>query len=151
MDPPPGATSVSAILQEAVPGAITLAGEQLKELTWTVTDRPMIVDWVTPFSEAVTVTFCALEMLAVLAANVAVLWLAATVTLAGMVRAVLLLFKATVELTTAALFNITVQVLDALLPRARGAHDTEESIAGAAALRVKVCEAPLSEAVITAC
>jgi hypothetical protein len=77
--------------------------------------------------------------------------LAATVTLTGMVSAVLLLFKAMVELTSAALFNITVQVLEALLPSARGAQDNEESIAGAAALRVKVCEAPLSEAVITAC
>jgi hypothetical protein len=42
------------------------------------------------------------------------------------------------ELTMAALFNITVQVLDELLPRARGAQDSEESTAGAAAARVKV-------------
>jgi hypothetical protein len=138
MDPPAGATLVSVTVQAAVPEAITVAGAQAKELTCTVTDRPMMVDWVTPLSDAVTVTFCALGMFAVLAANVAVLWLAATVTLAGTVRAALPLFNATVELTTAALFNITVHVLDELLPRARGAQDSEESMAGAAAARVKV-------------
>ena len=77
-------------------------------------------------------------MFAVVAANVAVLWLAATVTLAGTVRAALLLFKAIVEFTTAALFNVTVHVLDALLPKARGAQASEVSMAGAAAPRVNV-------------
>ena len=72
------------------------------------------------------------------AGNVAVFWLAATVTLAGMVRAVLVLVKETVELTMAALFNVTVQVLEALLPSVEGAHDSEESWAGAAAARLKV-------------
>lgn len=92
----------------------------------------------TPLSDAVTVTFCALGLVVVVAANVPVFWFAATVTLAGMVNAALLLFKATVELAIAALFNVTVQVLDALLPKARGAQDSEESIAGATAARVKV-------------
>ncbi len=72
------------------------------------------------------------------AANVAVFWLAATVTLAGVVRALVLLVKETMELTVAGLFNVTVQVLDALLPRVEGAQDKEESCAGAAAERVKV-------------
>ena len=57
MDPPPGATSVSVTLQLAVPGAITGVGEQVNELTCTVTDRPIVADCVTPLSEAVTVTF----------------------------------------------------------------------------------------------
>ena len=50
----------------------------------------------TPFKEAVTVTFCAPETVPVLAAKVALLWLAATFTLAGTVRAALLLLKETV-------------------------------------------------------
>ena len=44
MDPPPGATSVSVTLQAVVPDAITVPGVQVKELTWTVTDNPMMVD-----------------------------------------------------------------------------------------------------------
>lgn len=44
MDPPAGATSVSVTLQAALPEEITVAGVQAKELTWTVTDRPMMVD-----------------------------------------------------------------------------------------------------------
>jgi hypothetical protein len=68
---PDGTAAVSVTVQLDVPGAITVAGEQVREPTWTVTVRPMMVDWVTPFKEAVTVTFCALEMFAVVAGNVA--------------------------------------------------------------------------------
>ena len=70
------------------------------------------------------------------AAKVAVFWLAETITLAGMVKAGLLLFKETVELLMAALFNVTVQVLDALLPSDVGEQDTEVSCAGALPVRV---------------
>jgi hypothetical protein len=38
----------------------------------------------------------------------------------------------------AALFNDTVQVLDALLPKEVGEHDTEESCAGALPVTVKL-------------
>ena len=82
-----------------------------------------------------------------MAVKVAVLWLAATVTLAGTVKDPLLLFKETVELLMAALFKDTVQVLDALLPRVEGAQDTEESCAGALAASVKVWDAPFNDAV----
>jgi hypothetical protein len=137
-DPPAGATSVSVTLQAVIAEAITVAGVQLKELTWTGKDRPMMVDWVTPLSEAATVAFWVLGMFAVVAANVALLWLAATVTLAETVRAVLLLFNTIVEFAAATLFNVTLQVLEALLLRAEGEQVSEESIAGAAALRVTV-------------
>ncbi len=48
-----------------------------------------------PFREPLTVTFCAVPTVAVVAANVALLWLAATVTLAGTVNAPLLVLKVT--------------------------------------------------------
>ena len=63
----------------------------------------------------------------VVAANVALLCAAPTVTLAGTVKAALLLLKDTVVAPEAALFNETVQVLEALLPRVDGAQDTEVS------------------------
>jgi hypothetical protein len=93
---------------------------------------------VIPFSDAVTVTFWALGTVAVVAEKVAVLWFVATVTLAGIVNAALLLFKEMAELLRAALFSVTIQVLDALLPRVEGEQDIDESCAGALAARVKV-------------
>ncbi len=104
----------------------------------------------TPFSEAVTVTFCAVDTVPVVAVKVAVLWLAATLTLAGTASAPLLLLKETVVVLAAALFKVTVQVLDALLLRLDGVHDTEDSCAGAFAVTVKDWEAPFREAVSNA-
>jgi hypothetical protein len=75
---------------------------------------------------------------AVVAAKVALLWLSATVTLAGTVSEALLLPKETTIALVAALFSETVQVLDALLPSDEGEHDTEESCAGALPVSVKV-------------
>ena len=75
-------------------------------------------------------------MAAVVATKLAVLWPAATVTLAGILKAALLLFKATVELVIAFLFSATVQVLTELLPRVEGEQPTEESCAGALAASV---------------
>jgi hypothetical protein len=103
-----------------------------------------------PLKDAVTVTFCAVVTVPVVAANVALLWLAATVTLAGTVSDPLLLLKVTATALAVALFNDTVQVLDALLPKLEGEHDTDESCAGALAVRVNVCDAPFREAVNSA-
>jgi hypothetical protein len=61
-----------------------------------------------------------------------------------------LLVSETVAALVAALFNVTVQVLDALLPKAEGAQANEVSCAGALALSVKVWEAPLRVAVSSA-
>jgi hypothetical protein len=46
--------------------------------------------------------------------------------------------------------NVTVQVLDALLPKLDGEHDTDESCAGACAVRVNDCDAPFKDAVTNA-
>ena len=56
------------------------------------------------------------------ALKVALLWPDATVTLAGTVSNPLLLESDTVAALIAGLFKVTVQVLDALLPRVEGAQ-----------------------------
>jgi hypothetical protein len=76
-------------------------------------------------------------MVAVVAAKVALAWLTAMVTLAGTVNDALLLLKETIAALSAALFNETVQVLDALLPSEVGEQDTDKSCAGALAVSVK--------------
>jgi hypothetical protein len=103
-----------------------------------------------PFKDAVTVTFCAVVTVPVVAAKVVLLWLAPTVTLAGTVSDPLSLLKVTPTALAAALFNVTVQVLDALLPKLEGEQDTDESCAGALAESVNVCDAPFKEAVSNA-
>ena len=100
----------------------------------------------TPLSDPVTVTFCAAETVPVVAAKVALLWPAATFTLAGTLKATLLLLKETVVMLAAAWFNDTVQVLDALLPRVDGEHDTDVSRAGAFAERVNAWASPFKAA-----
>ena len=61
------------------------------------------------------------------AVKVLLLWPTATVTLTGTVSNPLLLASDTVAALRAALFKVTVQVLDALLPRLEGAHATDVS------------------------
>ena len=60
------------------------------------------------------------------ALKVALLWPSATVTLAGTVSNPLLLESETAAALRAALFKVTVQVLDALLPKVEGAQANEE-------------------------
>jgi hypothetical protein len=103
-----------------------------------------------PLKEAVTVTFCAVVTVAVVTVNVALLWVAPTVTLAGTVNHPLLLLKITPLAVPAAWLNVTVQVLDALLPKLEGEHDTDESCAGAFAVSVNDCDAPFKDAVTNA-
>jgi hypothetical protein len=79
--------------------------------------------------------------------KVVLLWPSAIATLAGTVSNPLLLASETVAALRAALFNVTVQVLVALLPKLEGAQASELSCAGAAALSVKVWEILLSVAV----
>jgi hypothetical protein len=69
--------------------------------------------------------------------------------LAGTVRNVLLLRSDTAAALVTAWFNVTLQVLDALLARVEGAQATDVSCTGAAAvaLSVKLCEIPLKVAV----
>src|ERR1700675_3719037 len=107
----------------------------------------MVACWLCPLRVAVTIPLWLLLMVPAVAVKVAVLWPVATVTLAGTVSNPLLLASETVAALVAALFKVAVQVLDALLPRVEGAQTSELSCAGAAALRVKVWERPLSVAV----
>ena len=78
------------------------------------------------------------------AVKVAVLWPSAITTLAGTASNPLLLARETAVALVAALFNVTVQVLDALLPSVDGAQATDVSCAGAEALSVKLWETLLS-------
>lgn len=61
------------------------------------------------------------------AVKVALLWPDATVTLAGTVSNPLLLASVTVAELVAAWFNVTVQVLDALLPKVEGPQASDVS------------------------
>ena len=81
--------------------------------------------------------------------KVALLRPVATVTFAGTVSNPLLLTSDTVAALVAALFNVTVQVLEALLPRVEGAQASEESCAGAFRLKVLVRFTPPALAVNT--
>jgi hypothetical protein len=55
--PAAGAAKVRTTVQVDVPGELTVAGEQLNELGCTGTVKLIDVDWVSPFSDAETVTF----------------------------------------------------------------------------------------------
>jgi hypothetical protein len=111
----------------------------------------MVACWLWPLKVAVTMALWLLLTVPEAAGKVAVLWPEATVTLAGTVTKLLLLASETAAALVAALFNVTVQVLEALLPRVEGAQATEVSCAGAEAVSVKLCEillrVPVSNAV----
>jgi hypothetical protein len=98
----------------------------------------------------VTVAFWLLLTVPVLAENVALLWPAWIETLTGTVTKALLLLSDTDVIAAAFWFSVTVQVLDALLPRVDGVHDKDVSCAGALTVRAKVCEAPFRVAVSVA-
>ena len=68
--------------------------------------------------------------------KIAVLWLVATVTLAGIVTTASLLLSATEVELAAALLSDTVQVLVALLPKVEGVQESPIKVAGALALMV---------------
>jgi hypothetical protein len=133
---------VRVTVQVDVPGAFTVDGEQVKLLIWTAAARLMVACWLWPLRVAVTMALWLLLTVPEAAVKVALLWPNATMTLAGTVSNPLLLASDTVAALRAAWFNVTVQVLDALLPKVAGVQTTDVSCAGAAALSVKVCERP---------
>ena len=110
----------------------------------------MVDCWLWPLRVAETMALWLLLTTPEAAAKVALLWPDATTTLAGTVSNTLLLASATVAALVAALFKVTVQVLDALLPSVEGAQASEVSCAGALAVTVKVCETLFRVAVSTA-
>ena len=142
--------AVSVTEQMAVPGELTVAGVQAMLLSCVTAVRLMDACWLCPLRVAVTVALWLLLTVPEAAANVALLWPEATTTLAGTVSVALLLASVTVAALAAALFRVTVQVLDALLPKVEGAQASELSCAGALAVTVKVCEAPFRVAVSSA-
>jgi hypothetical protein len=103
----------------------------------------MVACWLWPLRVAVTMALWLLVTVPEVAVKVVVLWPDATVTLAGTVTKLLLLASETVAALVAAVLNVTVQVLDALLPRVEGAQATDVSCAGAEAVSVKLWEIPL--------
>jgi hypothetical protein len=132
------AAAVSAAVQVEVPGAFTVAGEQVKLLSWEVAVKLMVACWLWPLRVAVTMALWLVVTVPEVAVKVAVFRPDATVTLAGTVSKPLLLASETAVALVAALFNVTVQVLDALLPKVEGAHATDVSVAGATRLKVLV-------------
>lgn len=72
------------------------------------------------------------------------------VTLGGTESVALLLDKPMLTFTLAALFKDTTQVVVELLPMEDGEQESEDSCAGALAVSVEACEAPLRVAVTSA-
>jgi hypothetical protein len=141
------AAAVNAAVQVEVPGAFTVAGEQLKLLSVAAAARLMVACWLWLLRVAVTMALWLLFTVPEVAVKVAVVWPDATVTLAGTVSNPLLLASETVAALVAALFKVTVQVLEALLPRVEGAQPTDVSVAGATRLKVLVLVTPAALAV----
>jgi hypothetical protein len=144
------AAVVSVTVQVDVPGELTVPGEQLRLLSWVAAVRLTMACWLCPLRFAVTVAFWLLPTVPEVAAKVALLWPDATTTLGGTVSNPLLLASATVAALVTALFKLTMQALEALLPSVEGAQTTEVSCAGAAAVTVKVCETLFRVAVSSA-
>jgi hypothetical protein len=72
--PPEGAVAVKLTVQVAVPGAFTVAGEQLKLLSWAGATRLSVAGWLWPLRVAVTVALWLLLTVPVVAEKVALLW-----------------------------------------------------------------------------
>jgi hypothetical protein len=151
-EPPAGAAEVSVTVHAEVPGALTVAGEQFKLLRLTTVGgtNASVAVRLMPFRVAVTITFSALLTVPVEAVKFALLWFAATVTLAGTVTAALPLAKETEVALAGALFSVAVQLLLALLPSVEGAQERLARVAGLVTSRVNVCVLPPSVAVSSA-
>jgi hypothetical protein len=138
--------AVSATEQMVVPGEATVPDAQERLLSCVTAVKLMTACWLCPLRVAVTVAFWLLLTVPEVAVKVALLWPDATTTLAGTVSDALLLASATVAALAAALFNVTVQVLEALLPSVEGVQANDVSCAGAEAVTVNVCETPFKVA-----
>jgi len=112
----------------------------------------MVACWLMPVMVAVMVAFWLLLTAPEVAAKVALLCPVTTATLVGMESNPLSLTSATMAVLVAAVFKVTVQVLDALLPNVEGEQATELNCAGAlpVAVSVKVLDTLFKVAVRTA-
>jgi hypothetical protein len=142
---------VRTTVQLLVPGAVTVAGAQVKLPTWTKGVIVVAAERVTPAALTVTVTEVFAATVPALAAKVAVVTPAGTVTDAGTVKAGLLLDAAAANPPAPAAFvSDTVQVAvppEAIVP---GLHARPESAGGVMTASEKVFEAPFRLAVSTA-
>jgi hypothetical protein len=137
--PATGAAALSVTVQVVLPGALTVPGEQVRPLITRLGASASVAVWLAPLSVAVTITFSVLFTAPVEAVKFALLWPAANATFEGTVSAALPLARETEVATAAGLFNVTVQLLLALLPSADGAQERLTNVAGALAVSVKVC------------
>lgn len=133
--------------QREVPGELTVPGAHVRLLSWVTAVKLTVACWLWPLRVAVTMALWLPLTTPEVAVKVALLWPSPTTTLAGTVSNPLLLASATVTALLTALFIVTVQAVDALLPSVAGAQATEISCAGALAVTVKVCETLFSVAV----
>ena len=130
--------------------ALRLAGVQVSVLTEICTESVIDAVCEVPFSEAVTVTVCPLEIEPAAAVKVAVVAEALTVTDAGTLREALLLESATVPPPVCD--RVTMQVLDWSAPRLAGVQVSVLTDSGAESVTEAVREVPFSEAVtVTVC
>ena len=127
-----------------------LAGLQVSETTDVCAESVIDAVCEVPFSEAVTVALCPLEMDPAAAVNVALVADAPTVTEAGTLREALLLDSPTVPPPVCE--RVTVQVLDWPELKLAGVQVSALTDTGTASMIDAVCEPPLREAVtVTLC
>ncbi|MDP9112880.1 MAG: hypothetical protein M3O20_04275 [Acidobacteriota bacterium] len=136
------AAAVSVTEQSAVPGELTVPVAQVTPLNCVAAVRLMAACWLWPLRVAVTMAFWLLLTVPEAAVKVALLCPDATTTLGGTASGALLLARATVVAPTVVLFNVSVQVLEALLPSVEGLQASDVSCGGALAVTVNVCETP---------
>ena len=147
--PAPGQAGTVTV-QVEVPGAFTVVGEHVKPVTCVASTRLIEVETVARFHVPVTDAIELDISVAVVAVKVADASPGEIETLAGTVRAGLLLLRKTCAALVAGLLSKTVQVVEELLPRLEGAHETEVKTAALDAFRVKFADPPFAAAVRTA-
>jgi hypothetical protein len=138
---------VKVTVQEEVPGAFTIAGEQLTPPSWAAAARVIVAGWLCPFRLAVTVAVALLLTVPAVAVKVPLLALVAMVMLAGTVSTPVLLDRLTTVVLKAALLRVTVQVEVCAVPNVLGAQLMLDNCAGATRLKLVVCEVLLAVAV----
>ena len=148
--PDVAAACVSVTVQVDVPGALTVAGLQLSELSCATGDTVTVVVLLTPLSVAVTVAVCELVTVAAVAVKVPVVAPETTVIDTATGSAVLSLDRLTVVVLVAALVSVTVQVVACAEFKLEGEQATEDNCTGAEAVSAKVFETPEALAVIAA-
>jgi hypothetical protein len=150
--PPAGAAPAKVTVQVVVALEVRVDAAHWTEETSVGALRERLNSWEEPLRDAVMVAVRAVEMVPVLAVNVALVALAGTVTEAGNVRmpAMPPAIVTAAPPAGAAPFKVTVQVVLPLEDREAAAQWTEETSTSAVSERVVVGEEPLRDAVMVA-